>query len=112
MAVRAVFHSRFELHLCGNSNEALKALREFPISIAILDIKMRGESGLDLLSQIKGSFPLVEVVMLTAYETPDAVKTALAHKVAAFLAKPFNVTVIEETVERALRLRSLTSSRP
>jgi signal transduction histidine kinase len=105
LAIRAVFHTQFDLYLCKNSREAMKAIAEHRISIAILDIKMVGESGLDLLRKIKEADPLVEVIMLTAYETLDAVKTAVRNQACDFLTKPFDLGVISESVARALRLR-------
>jgi signal transduction histidine kinase len=105
LAIRAVFHKEFELHLCRNSIEAIKAVSDHRISVAILDIKMVGESGLDLLKRIKDLDPLVEVIMLTAYETLDAVKVAVRNQACDFLSKPFDLGVISESVARALRLR-------
>ena len=105
LAVRAVFHTQFDLHLCRNSAEAMKVLEGNRVSVAILDIKMVGESGLDLLKRIKAADPLVEVIMLTGYETLDAVKTAVRHQACDFLTKPFDIPIISESVARALRLR-------
>lgn len=105
LAVRAVFHTQFDLHLCRNSTEAMKVLEGHRISVAILDIKMVGESGLDLLKRIKSADPLVEVIMLTAYETLDALKMAVRHQACDFLSKPFDIAIISESVARALRLR-------
>ena len=105
LAVRAVFHAQFELHLCRNSAEAMQVLGEHRISVAILDIKMVGESGLDLLKRVKAADPLVEVIMLTGYETLDALKIAVRHQACDFLTKPFDITIISESVARALRLR-------
>jgi signal transduction histidine kinase len=105
LAVRAVFHTQFDLHLCRNSAEAMKVLEEHRISVAILDIKMVGESGLDLLKRIKTADPLVEIIMLTGYETLHAVKTAVRHQACDFLSKPFDIAIISESVARALRLR-------
>ena len=105
LALWAVFHSLYELDLCRNSAEAMKAVEAHRISVAIIDIKMEGESGLDLLKRIKATDPLVEVIVLTGYETLEAAKTALRHQASDLLSKPFDIATISEAVSRALKKR-------
>ena len=110
MSLRAVFHNQFELVLCKNSAEAMAAIKAHNVMVAILDIKMVGESGLDLLRRIKETAPLVEVIMLTAYETMDAVKTAVRQNACDFLSKPFDIPTLTESVNRAMRLRAASDA--
>ena len=76
ISLETVLRSLYRVVSASNSVEALDLLRKESPQVAILDIKMVGESGLDLLPALKSHDPQLEVVMLTGYETIDAAKLA------------------------------------
>ena len=51
----------------ASGEEALEVLKETRFDILLVDIKMEGMNGLDVLKQVKESDPEVSVVMITAY---------------------------------------------
>lgn len=106
LSLKMVLRGRYNVITCSSGDEALAALSENKISVAILDIKMADESGLDLLQRLKKADPLLECIMLTGYETVDAAKTALRHGACEFLSKPFDVPGLLEAVARGFRLRT------
>jgi signal transduction histidine kinase len=105
MSIEVVFKSMYRVLQASNSTEALRVLQKEQPQVAILDIKMVNESGLDLLPALKLVSPMLEVVMLTGYETIDAAKTALRRGACDFLSKPFDLGTLKQAVERAFKLR-------
>ena len=62
-------------HEAGSGKECLAILGNQDIDIVVLDIKMPGMDGIEVLQEIKKKFPLVEVIMLTGHgSTETAVK--------------------------------------
>ncbi|MCK5695629.1 MAG: response regulator [Desulfobacula sp.] len=72
------------------------------IEVVVLDVKMPGMDGIETLTEIKKSFPLVEVIMLTGHAT---VETAIdGMKVGAFdyLMKPCDIDTLVTKVNDAM----------
>ena len=110
MSLEMVFRSMYRVITASNSVEALDLLRKESPQVAVLDIKMVGESGLDLLPALKAVDSQLEVVMLTGYETIDAAKMALRRGACDFLSKPFDLGTLKQAVERAFKLRGATEA--
>ena len=104
-SLQILFGSEHHVHLARDGREGLDIVREHPIELAILDIRMPGMSGTELLAEIKRHDPMIEVIMLTAYETLDSARQALSHGAFEYLNKPFEVDTMRETVRRALGKR-------
>jgi signal transduction histidine kinase len=104
------FKGQFNMVLCRNSAEALEAVAKHPIDVAILDIKMTNESGLDLLRKIKAAEPLIEVIILTGYSTQEHMKTAWESDAFGFHSKPFDIQQLSQLLEKGLKLRAASTS--
>ena len=78
--------------------EALDRLETEPIHVVILDVKMPGMDGAEVLKEIKRRFPLVEVIMLTGHATVEAAIEGLRSGAADFLMKP---TDPDEIIQKA-----------
>ena len=50
-----------------SGEEALRLIKEIPVDVAVLDVRMAGMDGIQTLREIKKMNPLVEVIMLTGY---------------------------------------------
>lgn len=57
----------FSILTAGNSAEALEILNKNEIDMVVSDVRLPDKSGLELLPIIKKQFPLIEVIILTAY---------------------------------------------
>ncbi|HLP01416.1 MAG TPA: response regulator [Opitutaceae bacterium] len=109
-AVRMVFKSQFAVHAFDCSEAALEFVRDHAVHVAVLDLRIGRECGLDLLRRIKETDPRIEVVMLTAQETLETAKTAMRRGACDYLSKPFDLRSIREAVGRAHRLRCTTNT--
>ena len=68
--LRRLLEAHSGLHIvaeAGNAHEALQALREQAVDVAVLDLSMPGMSGMDLIRRVKTDFPQVAVLVLTMH---------------------------------------------
>ncbi len=109
-SLRMVFKKEFEVFAVENGDKALDYAKSHPVSLAILDIRMAGKSGIEVLRGLKAIDPHIEVIMLTAYETIETARQALRLGACDYLSKPFDLSTIREAVTRALHLRRISET--
>src|SRR5580693_7248912 len=105
-SLRVVFKDDYELLIASNGHDALELARKHKINAAVLDIRMTGMSGSEVLEKIKVIQPSIEVIMLTAYETVDTIRHALRLGACDYLNKPFDVASIRKAVATAMERHS------
>jgi putative two-component system response regulator len=110
--VRRILRQRLsaEGYVCeeaGSAREAVDRLAKSPAELVVLDIKMPGKSGVELLPEIKQMYPDTAVIMSTAItDTSTAIKCMKdgAHD---YMVKPFNLDEVALSTQRALEKRRL-----
>ena len=70
--------------------------------ILVSDIRMPGGSGLDLLEKVKARFPLLPVIIMTAFSDLDSAVSAFQGGAFEYLPKPFDLTKAVELIRRAV----------
>ena len=85
----------------ASANEMLLALQQSRPQVLVSDIRMPGESGLALLSNIKERFPEVPVIIMTAYSDLDSAVAAFQGGAFEYLPKPFDVDHAIALIRRA-----------
>ncbi|MBN9424396.1 MAG: sigma 54-interacting transcriptional regulator, partial [Candidatus Accumulibacter sp.] len=88
----------------ASANEALALLDaggEAP-QVLLSDIRMPGQSGLDLLQQVKARFPALPVIIMTAYSDLESAVAAFQGGAFEYLPKPFDVDQALELIRRAI----------
>lgn len=101
------FHSDYDLTMAGNGPHAIEAFTKNPVDAAVVDIRMPGMSGIEVLRQLKQLDPNVEVIILTAYESIETARDALRLGACDYLSKPFRVDLLREAVATALGRRAV-----
>ena len=91
----------FEVAQAGTGEEALAACTAGAPDILLLDYKLPGLSGLDVLERLGPATAETIVVMITAYATIETAVTATRRGAYDFLAKPFTPAELRTTVSRA-----------
>jgi PAS domain S-box-containing protein len=104
-SLRMLLKSSYDIRTAASGPAALAELPRYRPDLVILDIKMPGMNGLDVLRRLKESDASVEVVMITAYASLETVKQALTHGAFEYLIKPFSRKDLEDVVRRALQRR-------
>jgi signal transduction histidine kinase len=105
-SLRLIFKDDYQITVASSAKMALELLRQERIDVAILDIRMPGMTGLELLEHVRQIDPTIEVVMLTAFETPEYLRKALRLRACDYLNKPFDVRNIRSVVSTAMDRRS------
>jgi DNA-binding NtrC family response regulator len=85
--------------------DARSARTHSDVDIVVTDIRMPGESGLELCAEIAGNRPDLPVILMTAFGDTRAVSLGLRAGASDFLAKPFSLSDLGDAVGRALERR-------
>jgi two-component system nitrogen regulation response regulator GlnG len=86
----------------ASAREALVALEDETPQVVVSDIRMPGESGLELLQQAKLRHPSLPVIIMTAYSDLESAVTAFQGGAYEYLPKPFDVDHAVELIRRAM----------
>jgi two-component system nitrogen regulation response regulator GlnG len=86
----------------ASAREALDALPGGAPQVLISDIRMPGQSGIELLQEVKEKHPAVPVIVMTAYSDLDSAVAAFQGGAYEYLPKPFDVDQAVELIRRAL----------
>jgi NtrC-family two-component system response regulator AlgB len=90
-----------------NGAAALKQLEGEVFDIAFLDLKLSGESGLDLLPEMLKINPQLEVVVFTAYASIETAVEAMRRGAVDYIPKPFTPEQIRHVLGKILKARKL-----
>ena len=74
-----------------SGEEAIASIREKPVEVVVLDIRMPGMDGIETLKQIKKIDPLVEVIILTGYANTDTAVEVMELGAFDYLIKPMDL---------------------
>lgn len=99
----ALSRKGYAVDLAANGKDALERFARGSYSMVISDMQMPGQSGLEVLKEIKKSSPLTPVLLITAYGTVEKAVEAIKEGAIDFMLKPFSLDCLEATVERALK---------
>ena len=96
-----------ETDMAGNGEEALTKLKEKDFGLILLDIRMPGMDGMEVLRQVREVRPDIRIIMITAYGTIESAVEAMKLGAVDFLQKPFDPEEIRELVSRVLNREKL-----
>ena len=91
----------------SNAQQALRVLETVPVALILLDIKMPGKSGIELLPEIKQAYPDTAVIVATAVNDIDIAVQCLKQGADDYVCKPFNLEEVSLAVQKALEKRRL-----
>ena len=77
-SLRVIFKDEYNLLMAEDGPTAIELAKQHPIDVAVLDIRMAGMSGIEVLERLKYVNPNIEAIMMTAFETTDTIRRALS----------------------------------
>jgi DNA-binding NtrC family response regulator len=107
LTARELERSGFNVETAGSLGEARGALARGSFHVVLLDVRLPDGSGLDLLPEIKESFPGTDVVLLTAYGTVEEAIRAMKQGAHDFLTKPCKLAELEAVLDKVFEKQTL-----
>ncbi len=106
-SMRAMFRKDYEVYLANSGHEALQIMADKPIQVVVSDQRMPKMTGVEVLTQIKHSYPNVVRILLTGYADLEAIEASLNDaEVFRYLMKPCPAEEVREAVQSGLELTS------
>jgi two-component system nitrogen regulation response regulator GlnG len=106
---KALKKKGFTVDLARDGDEALQFIQSRQYDLAILDIKMPGLSGLELLDKVREQKSDLLVVIMTAEASMKNAVEAMKRGAYDYITKPFDLDVIDAIIEKVNKAREMTS---
>jgi nitrogen regulation protein NR(I) len=106
-SLKRMIEGTFSVRTTQNGEEALEAFREQTPDLVIMDIKMPGRSGIEILKEMKVIDPKSLIILMTAFGTTETAIEAMKYGAFDYILKPFPIPQMKELIEKALSLRRL-----
>jgi DNA-binding NtrC family response regulator len=101
---QALEHSDFSIAIACNGAQGLERAHRESFDVALLDLKMPGMPGMEVLQKLKEESPNVMVIIMTGYASIDSAVEAIKHGAYDYLPKPFTPEALTDLVLRAARV--------
>lgn len=105
-SLRVIFKDEYDVLTAADGATAIEIVQKEKVDVAVLDIRMTGMSGVEVLERIKFIDPTIEAVMITAFETTDTIRQALRLRACDYINKPFDLGVLRSAVANAIQRRT------
>ncbi len=92
-----------DVQTAASGEEALEKVKETQFDIFLVDIKMEGMSGLDVLRNVRESDPDADVVMITAYGSIPSAIEAMKDGAYDYMLKPFDPNELGVLIEKIIQ---------
>lgn len=102
MIQRILSRKGHQVHVYCDEEPAFEHARKNPPHMAILDIKLKKMSGVDVLRELKKINSGIRVMMLTGYPTLETAKESLELGADEYCVKPIDINELEEKTEQIL----------
>ena len=106
-SLRVIFKDDYDLLMAEDGPTAIELAQKHDIDVAVLDIRMAGMSGIEVLERLKYVNPNIEGIMMTAFETTDTIRQALRLRACDYINKPFDIATMRAAVGQAMQRRKL-----
>ncbi len=105
--LRSALEDDFEVYTAAGATEAMAILKSEPIKLLLTDLRLGGDSGMDLLDSALALPEPPLAIMMTAYGSVDTAVEAMRRGAWHFVTKPLILDEVEMLLKRALRTRNL-----
>ncbi|MDO4955040.1 MAG: sigma-54 dependent transcriptional regulator [Akkermansia sp.] len=106
----AALEDSYEVFPAANAKGARAILDSEPVDLMLTDLRLGGESGMDLIDHARALPRPPQCIMMTAYGSPDTAAEAKRHGAYYFLNKPLNLDEVELLLKRASHTQELETA--
>jgi DNA-binding NtrC family response regulator len=102
-SLKLILSEKYDIVSVKNGEEATEKLKSLPnIKIALLDIKMPKQNGIDILKEIRATSN-IPVIIITGYHSVETACEALRHGASDYIIKPFESKVVLSAIEKVIQ---------
>ena len=106
--LRATFEaSGHDVEEADSVSGTLRVIARKAFDVAFVDVRLGGDSGLDLIDPMLAQLPLVAIVLITAHATIDSAVEAMRRGAFDYLPKPFTPAQVRAVLEQVAQVRRL-----
>lgn len=110
-SLRMLLKKQFTVACVESVDEGVRALREDPPDVIVMDIRMPGKTGIQGLAEIREIDPHVSVLMLTGYGALETAQEAIRLGANDYVKKPFDAVDMEQAIHRHVQRTRLIRRR-
>ena len=110
-SLRAILKPDYQVLVATEGEQAVRFVEQQPVDVVLLDLRMPGLSGMQVLEKIKTIDPSIEVIVVTGYASYETVLEGLRLHAFDYIPKPFNIPHLREIVKRAAAQRHILLQR-
>ena len=104
----AILKKDYEVRVAATGEEGLRVLEKADINLMLLDVRMPGMSGLDVLKVVRENYSLVEVIMVSAIAEIEVAVQAMKDGAYHYITKEFDYDGLRSLVRNALQRQDLS----
>ena len=101
----------FDTRTASNGEEALTKIQGAEFDLVLLDLRMPGMDGIEVLRRIRERYPKVRVIMITAHGTVESAVEAMKLGAVDFIQKPCTPDEIRELVGKVMEREAIDESK-
>ena len=105
-SLKMILNPYYNVHVAERGGQAIEMLKQYPMDLVTLDLKMPGFGGIHVLEKLKQHDPDIEAIIITGYGSLDTAIEGLRLGAFDYISKPFDVNHILSLVKRGLERRS------
>ena len=105
-SLKSVLERRMmKVHTASTGAEGLDLLSKAVVEVVVLDLKMPGMDGLEVLRAIRKSYPGIPVVLLTGHPTTETAMLGMKQGAFGYVVKPPDIEELTDTIRKACQAR-------
>tara|TARA_B100000676_G_scaffold181649_1_gene178317 strand:- start:466 stop:1878 length:1413 start_codon:yes stop_codon:yes gene_type:complete len=100
---KAFTKAGYDINCYENTENIKKNIIKHAPNIIISDIRMPGESGLEMLENVRREFPKIPIIIMTAFSDLESTVSSLQKGAYDYITKPFDIKEMISSVEKSLK---------
>ena len=100
---KAFTKAGYDVNCYENTENIKKNVIKYAPNIIVSDIRMPGESGLEMLENVRREFPKIPIIIMTAFSDLESTVSSLQKGAYDYITKPFDIKEMISSVEKSLK---------
>ena len=100
-SLKMILNPYYNVHTADRGTQAVEMLKQVPVDLVTVDLKMPGFSGINVLEKVKQHDPDIEAIIITGYGSLETAITAVRLGAQDYLTKPFSLGQVDVILKQA-----------